>query len=42
LTSESLKLLAKLVASNFLVRSLNLKSNGVGDESAHHLLAAVK
>lgn len=33
---------AKLIQAKFKVETLNLKSNGVGDESARRLLAAVK
>jgi len=34
--------LAKIIACKYRFRSLNLKSNGVGDESAQQLLSAVK
>lgn len=34
LTTESLILVSKLIASKYKLKSLNLKSNGVGDEAA--------
>ena len=34
LTTQSLILLSKLIASQYKLKSLNLKSNGIGDEAA--------
>lgn len=34
LTTESIVMLAKMIATKYKLRYLNLKSNGVGDESA--------
>lgn len=42
MTQESLVVIAKLIQTKFKVETLNLKSNGVGDESARKLLAAIK
>ena len=42
LTNDSLLVLSKLIASKFKLRILNLKNNGVGDDSAHQILSAVK
>lgn len=42
LTKESIKYLVRLLTQKFKLHSLNLKSNGVCDESAQMLLGAIK
>jgi hypothetical protein len=41
LTFESFKYIAKLIAKNYAIKSILLKSNGLQDDSARELLAAV-
>lgn len=41
LTFESFKHIAKLIAKNYVIKSIVLKSNGLQDDSASELLAAV-
>ena len=42
LTFESFKYIAKLIAKNYVMKSIVLKSNGLQDDSASELLTAVK
>lgn len=42
LTCESFKLIARLIAKNYCLKTIVLKSNGLQDGAASELLAAVK
>ncbi len=42
LISASFKLLAQLIAKNYCIKTIILKSNGLQDDAASELLAAVK